>query len=212
MDTLPIELVTIIAVDSFELFTTLLRVATIGNRLCEQYPQQIAKEKFISYLDASHIKFIFLNGRLHSFNEQPAVVKANGTIKWYRYGNLHRENDLPAAIYSYYKEWYWRGQLHRENDLPAVEYSFTGKEWYQHGVRHRDGDLPAIHFKNDREEWYQYGKPHRGDGLPAIVYSNGYTEWRVYGRRHRDNNLPAVIHANGSKEWYIDGEFIKRQN
>ena len=45
MDTLPIELVTIIAVNSFDLFTTLLRVSTIGNRLCEQYPQMYAKKK-----------------------------------------------------------------------------------------------------------------------------------------------------------------------
>ena len=139
MDTLPIELVTIIAVDSFELFTTLLRVSTIGNRLCEQYPQLVAKEKFIRMNVISLQGYIrsYLNGMEHSFNDQPAIEYPNIDKSWYRYGNRHRGNDLPAFISKNgYKSWHWNGKRHRDNNLPAIECPNGHKEWYIHGVRY----------------------------------------------------------------------------
>jgi hypothetical protein len=43
--------------------------------------------------------------------------------EWYKEGNRHRGDDLPAVEYSNgVKKWYKNGKLHRENDLPAVEY------------------------------------------------------------------------------------------
>jgi hypothetical protein len=99
-----------IAVDSFDLFTMLLRVPSIGNRLCEQYPQLIAKEKFMTAIDIDNIIRTYLNGKLHSFNDQPAVEFANG-----------------------YKFWYWNGKRHRR-ELPAIECATSGiKEWYKRG-------------------------------------------------------------------------------
>jgi hypothetical protein len=134
MDTIPVELVTIIATDSFELFTTLLQVPTIGQRLCEWYSQMTARGKFITYKIDSGGKSSYLNNRRHSFNDLPAIEGANGDKYWYRHGQQHRR-DLPAIEYatSGTKIWYWNGQLHRENDLPAVEYANGRKEWYIHG-------------------------------------------------------------------------------
>jgi hypothetical protein len=123
MDTIPVELVTIIATDSFELFITLLQVPTIGQRLCEWYPQMTARGKFITYKIDSDCKKSYLNNRLHSFNDQPAAEYENGNKYWYRHGKRHRRN-LPAIEWcNGYKQWYWKGKCRRENDLPTIEWS-----------------------------------------------------------------------------------------
>ena len=137
MDSLPIELVTIIAVDSFKLFTTLLLVPTIGNRLCADYPQLIAREKFISIVTKEEMTSVYLNNELHSFNDQPAIVRLynNGRSEksWCKYGKLHRR-DRPAFIgEDGYKSWFWNGKRHRDNDKPAIVYANGNKSWYRNG-------------------------------------------------------------------------------
>ena len=63
-------------------------------------------------------------GRLHSFNDKPAIVDSNGTKYWYKNGKIHRDKDLPAVVYSNgNKCWYKNGKLHRDKDLPATVYS-----------------------------------------------------------------------------------------
>jgi hypothetical protein len=96
---------------------------------------------------------------LHSFNYQPAIIYANGTMKWYQHGKLHRDNDQPAVIFSNNsKQWYQHGKLHRDNDQPA-SVAFNGsKYWCQHGKFHRDNDQPAIIELNRSIVWYQHGK------------------------------------------------------
>jgi hypothetical protein len=76
-------------------------------------------------------------------------------------GRLHRDDDLPALVWScgLRKEWYWHGERHRDGDLPAVECAWGDdgnllamtwgpnngyKLWYRHNKLHRDGDLPAV--------------------------------------------------------------------
>ena len=161
MDSLPVELVvTIIAIDSFELFTALLRVCTIGNRLCEEYPQQIAREKFIT---TNHIGTkTYLNGKLHSFNGKYANINALCVKYWYKYGKLHRR-DQPAIEYANGdNDWYWNDERHRENDQPAVENANGGKEWYWYGKPHRENDLvPALVEYTNGKKWYLHGKFYR---------------------------------------------------
>jgi hypothetical protein len=47
--------------------------------------------------------------------------------------------------------WYKNCHLHRDDDLPAMIYSNGRKEWYKFGKRHRDEDEPAIIFCDGRE-------------------------------------------------------------
>ena len=140
MDSLPIELVTIIATDTFELFTTLLRVNTIGQRLCAEYPQLIAKERFIrSYITKSGTIHTVLNNKLHSFNDNPSCMHLNGDLAWFKYGKRHRGNDFPAYTKVIgFKSWFWNGERHREDNLPAIEYSSGKKVWYNHGTRYNE--------------------------------------------------------------------------
>src|SRR5665647_3278163 len=53
-------------------------------------------------------------------NKQPTIDLIDGTKKWYKYGEHHRDGDKPAKILA-------DGQ----------------QEWYKYGEHHRDGDKPA---------------------------------------------------------------------
>lgn len=78
-------------------------------------------------------------------------------------------------------KWYKDGELHRENDLPAIEGGKGGKAWYQHGKLHRIGK-PAIQFPDASEEWWINGLLHREDG-PAFVVPNENEEYYLHGEQ-----------------------------
>ena len=67
--------------------------------------------------------------------EEPTEINFNSTMIWRNEdGEFHRENDLPAMIYSNgSKCWYKNGQFHRDNNLPAIIFSDGGKTWYKNG-------------------------------------------------------------------------------
>ncbi len=50
--------------------------------------------------------------------------------------------------------WYQHGKLHRDNDLPAVIYTNGTQMWYQHGKLHRDNDLPAVIYSDGAVEYW----------------------------------------------------------
>ena len=75
------------------------------------------------------------NNQLHSFNDEPAIIRSNGTKSLYKDDKLHRDNDEPAYISSDgTKYWYKDGKRHRDNDEPAIIYSNGTKEWYKDGI------------------------------------------------------------------------------
>lgn len=92
----------------------------------------------------------YLNGNIHSFNDQPAVIWKfpHGNMQkwiWYNHGQIHRDNGYAVEtrhfifVKSEY-EWYKNGKLHREEYelvnnqrklLPAYIYvSADGEELY----------------------------------------------------------------------------------
>ena len=90
--------------------------------------------------------------KMHSENDQPAVVYANGTKWWYREGKIHRDG------------------------APAVIFPNGVEEWWQNGRRHRDGG-PAVIFPSSAavnpegrgvRQWWSGGKLIRED-LPGPV-------------------------------------------
>lgn len=65
-------------------------------------------------------KFSYKLGKLHSYNDIPAINYSRGGQYWYKDGKFHREDNKPAAIpRNGYIYWYKNGLLHRE-DGPAV--------------------------------------------------------------------------------------------
>jgi hypothetical protein len=159
MNNLPNEIIALIAINDFELFTTLLRVPIIGMRLCEPYSQMIANEKFIKKVSLGVNSYAtLLNDRFHSFDNQPAIVYGTQIKVWYKYGLKHRVN-LPAVIHcNGTKEWYWYDKRHRDNDLPAIEHASNDKFWYWHGKQHRENDKPAIEYIDGSKCWYKHDK------------------------------------------------------
>ena len=85
---------------------------------------------------------------LHNENK-PIILEADGTQKWWKHGQLHRDNDQPAIIHpdgTY--EWWQNGKLHRDHGLPAVIYSDGVIKWYINGVQQEVGELDGMDFKN----------------------------------------------------------------
>ena len=74
------------------------------------------------------------------------VIDSDGNQRWYNSDNqLHRDNDLPAVIYSSGTQyWYKNNQQHRDNDLPAKIYPSGTQYWCKNNKYHRDNDLPAV--------------------------------------------------------------------
>lgn len=141
-----------------------------------------------NYLSGALIEKTYLNNKLHSFNDKPALVifKDNGELQykgWYKHGKIHRDNNLIAAL-----------QNANENDW--IEYYMCDN------VYHRTDDKPAIIYKNNKKFYEQHyyigGRLHRFDDKPAIVinYPNGKLKllsWWEHGKLKKRNNLPSII-------------------
>jgi hypothetical protein len=126
---------------------------------------------------------------------------------------VHRENDLPAVVYTDgTKTWYFHGETHRDDDKPAYMGSNGDKIWFQFGKRYRKGNQPAAILKHGtRKEWYDKdGKLHRDGGRPAVKIRNGtddkVDEYWIHGKQHRDGDRPAVVHGDGKCEYWKHGQ------
>ena len=81
-------------------------------------------------------------GRLHRL-DGPALIHANGSVKWYRHGVRHREG-APACVYvNGTRKWYRDGLRHRD-DGPAATYPDGRRIWFHDGVEvHRETAEPG---------------------------------------------------------------------
>ena len=97
----------------------------------------------------------------------------NNEIKWFKLKNIKLK--LLETYENKYGTQYWfqNGEIHRDNDLPAAIYSNGHQYWYQNGLKHRDNDLPAIITVNGDQFCYQNGLLHRDNNLPAVIFANG---------------------------------------
>jgi hypothetical protein len=90
----------------------------------------------------------------------PARIDSDGTQKWFKNGELHRDNG-PAIIDSnVFNEvgtqyWFQNGFLHRDNG-PAIIYSDGSQSWYKNGFLHKDNG-PAIIYTDGKKEYYKNG-------------------------------------------------------
>lgn len=99
--------------------------------------------------------------------ESNRKVDSEGTIRWYKNGELHRSHDLPAVIYKdNIKEWWIHGQLHREKKPAAI--AFGLKVWAKNGVFHRlDG--PAVEAYGGRKKWFIHGVEYSKEEFDACL-------------------------------------------
>lgn len=110
-----------------------------------------------------------------------------GTHHWYKNGELHSLEDKPAVIWANgNQEWFFEGKRHRLEDKPAIIMANGFQEWYFEGKRHRLKDKPAVIWADGTQWWYFEDKCHRGEDKPAIIRANGNQAWYFEGKLHRE--------------------------
>ena len=120
-----------------------------------------AAERFVETTRIDGMECTLLDGQLHSFWSQPAVVRADGGQEWYHNGRRHRD-DGPAIIGADGgQEWYHNGRSHR-TDGPALVGADGHQEWYRDDRWHRE-DGPAVVWADGRQEWWRDGAPYEPD-------------------------------------------------
>jgi hypothetical protein len=120
---------------------------------------------------------------LHSFDDQPACLRKDGTQEWWKDGKQHRDFDLAALI------------------QPASSGVLGRQEWYQNGLLDRGCNRPARIYSNNDRYWFKDGVRHRDNGEPAVILYNGSMSYYNHGQLHRDGDKPAIIN-------YVDRKAI----
>lgn len=150
---------------------------------------------------------------------------------YYKNGIITREKKPAKIDYQFKycdcikNEYYYKdGQYHRGNDLPAVilrdgNGNITKQEWYKNGLRHREGDNPSYIVTNSNgriecEKWYKNGIPTRENNLANSVtyFSNGKIfeeEWLDENGTYKDlggepNSI--VYYSTGA----ISGKYLRK--
>lgn len=214
--------------NTFKLFNVIHYVSNIVKREpteSEDYLGKITYTLSINKMDGQKYKnsvfdIPYKNSNIYRRNK----LLPNKEQIWYKYGVIHRDNDLPAKIALNGDEsWYKYGKLHRDNDLPAKinKRDYRGyfiQEWYVNDRAYRDNDLPTKIMTNIRtgetiKEWREGGKfggvLHRGGNRPAMEVSNGDKYWYENGEYINDNTTPTILKPDGTKEWRRNGELSR---
>ena len=86
-------------------------------------------------------RFSGVDGKMHSVDDEPAVVYADGTKWWYRENEIHRDAG-PAVVWSNGTQEWWQNNRRHRADGPAVIYPNSMaiglqkrgvKEWWTDG-------------------------------------------------------------------------------
>lgn len=160
-----------------------------------------------NYVDLPTLEIYYKNGVI-TREKKPAKIdyqfKHCDRIKneyYYKDGQYHRGNDLPAVI------------LRDENDNIAKQ------EWYKDGLKHREGNKPSYIATNSNgrvecEKWYKNGIPTRENNLANSVtyFSNGKIseeEWLDENGTYKDlNGEPNSISYYSTGE--ISGKYLRK--
>lgn len=152
------------------------------------------------------------NGVVERCDGGPAVVEANGALRWYQNGLLHRDDGPAWIMGDGTLMWYQNGEIHSDCGPASIDGNGI-MTWYRHGQVHRDDGPAVMDTRNGSEQWYQNGLLHRDDG-PAVIRAphrvsffrrvGERLEWHRNGLLHRDNG-PAIVEEDGSYWWYQNG-------
>ena len=108
-----------------------------------------------------------------------SIFEFDGTQRFYKNGELHRDGDKPAVICANGEQhFYENGKFHRDGDKPAVIFASGAQRFYKNGKLHRDGDKPAIIWADGAQHFYKNGKLHRKNGTDAI-WADGEQIYRI---------------------------------
>ena len=125
--------------------------------------------------DEEFKSYAYKEGVIQFIKQFTQITQDNEYKCTYLFGKLHSIYDIPAREFrnGQYKLWYYQGQIHRENDLFAEIYSNGTKLWYYHDMVHRENDLPAVMYPT-LYYWYYKGEIYRKNDLPTVMWSAEY--------------------------------------
>jgi len=102
-------------------------------------------------LDEYGNRCTYLDGKLHSYDDKPAIIFPDDIQIWYKNGKRHRDNDLPAVIYADSEQWWFQNnKIHRDGDKPAVICADGHAEWWIDGVKIKECDKYQPKVKSAR--------------------------------------------------------------
>ena len=156
LDICSVDVLLAIALTDYTTWVKMLNIPRFARLIWQNNTyQRLMLNKFVKTIIYNNKTKVLLEGKPHSFNDQPSIPYKNGHMSWHKYGKLHRDNDLPAMVYQNGTQcWYRRGLSHRDNDLPATINSDGTQLWFQNGKLYRDNDRPAIIYPNGRVIYY----------------------------------------------------------
>src|SRR5271154_5749825 len=97
MRSMPIEILELISLYYPDLCHSMILAFRL-TRLSSK--QRFLKSHFTKRFDKNgKITYSLPNGLRHRDNDQPAIIRRDGTKEWYYNGQHHRDNDQPAIIY-----------------------------------------------------------------------------------------------------------------
>lgn len=163
-----------------------------------------------------------LFGHIHSRGDEFAVMSKDKTttFAWFKMGQKHRENDLPAVVWKskdgkiHRSEWYLRDQVARmDSSLPCIVCSDTCET---------ECDICHVHYSSGSYD--DYDEMDEENDYKNFC-SSSMMVWFKNGLIHRDNDLPAYTFGSSenlvnenresvdywSKMWYKEGQ-LHREN
>ena len=110
MNELPLDIryyiATLVAQISYKTYIRLLLIDARFRTFIWKNPKQVSLSfKIMTYEDGMSTTTLF--DRLHSFDDEPAIIYANGTRVWCDNNEYHRDNDKPAIIYANGTQEWW---------------------------------------------------------------------------------------------------------
>lgn len=138
----------------------------------------------------------FRRGMRHRSGGRPSVDIPGAHRMWHRHDTPSRADGLPTAVEFAHRTagLRWedeRGALHRDGDLPAAVYASGPCEWFRGGNLHRMGDKPAVVDGGNSQsagrcEWFVLGRRiPGGSNDEAVVAAAALAEARAFVRHAR---------------------------
>lgn len=142
----------------------------------------------LTLIDARFKEYTYTRPGINAFVAiAKSVITYNGFTSIKIFGKLHSINDEPAIITKYdYRMWYYADNLHRVDDKPAVIIPRSFNAWSD--VIINTEHVPTFFFDNSRE-WFRHGVIHRDNCKPARMHATGILEWWHKGAKYMTSQI-----------------------
>lgn len=136
---------------------------------------------------------------VHREDNKPAILHSNTeNSMFFKYGKLHRDNDLPAYFNDNRSYWFNHGFLYRKNAPAKTEFTYNHEENFE-----------FIIFEKKVEESFELIEKYENviiNNVKHIKYTNNLNQTIYFcnNKIHREDDEPAFS-SSSLKIWYKNG-------